>query len=171
MNTSAETAPAPPRRPSAAFMRRRLSRLVALGFGSGLAPLMPGTVGTLWAWLAFVVLDRWLGDAHWALVIAVGAAYGVHACGRVAAELGTDDPRAIVWDEIIAFWLVLWVAQPVGFAGQLGAFLLFRFFDMVKPPPVGYIDRRLSGGLGILADDVAAAGLTLFVIAMWRAWT
>src|SRR5690606_22613681 len=90
MSTSAEAAPAPPRRPSAAFMRGRVSRLVALGFGSGLAPLMPGTIGTLWAWLAFAVLDRWLGDAHWALVIAVGAAYGVHACGRVAAELGTD---------------------------------------------------------------------------------
>lgn len=171
MSTSAEAAPAPPRRPSAAFMRGRVSRLVALGFGSGLAPLMPGTVGTLWAWLAFAVLDRWLGDAHWALVIAVGLAYGVHACGKVAAELGADDPRAIVWDEVVAFWLVLWVAQPVGFMGQLGAFLLFRFFDTVKPPPVGYIDRRLSGGIGILADDIAAAGLTLFVMALWRSWT
>jgi phosphatidylglycerophosphatase A len=171
MSTSVEPVAAPKRRATAAFMRGKFSRLVALGFGSGLAPLLPGTVGTLFAWLSFVVLDRWLGDAHWALLIAAGTAYGTHACGKVARELGTDDPRAIVWDEILAFWLVLWVAQPAGFRGQLGAFLLFRFFDMVKPPPVGYIDRRFSGGFGILADDFAAAGLTLFVIAMWRAWT
>src|SRR5690606_26449112 len=128
MSTSAEPTPAPapapaeaasaagpgaagrPGRPTAAFMRQRFSRLVALGFGSGLAPFAAGTVGTLWAWIAFYVLDRWLGDLHWALLIAAGIAYGIHACGKVAAELGTDDPRAIVWDEIVAFWLVLWVA-------------------------------------------------------------
>ncbi len=171
MNTSAEPAPARPPRASAAFMRRRFSRLVALGFGSGLAPLAAGTVGTLWAWAAFNVLDRWLGDLHWALLIGIGTLYGIHACGKVAAELGAEDPRAIVWDEIIAFWLVLWVAQPEGFAGQLGAFLLFRFLDAAKPPPIGYIDRRFSGGFGIFADDLAAAGLTLFVIALWRSWT
>ena len=170
MSISAEPA-VRPGRPTAAFMRRRFSRLVALGFGSGLAPFAAGTAGTLFAWIAFVVLDRWLGDLQWALVIGVGIAYGTHACGKVAAELGTDDPRPIVWDEIVAFWLVLWVAQPAGFTGQLGAFALFRFFDAVKPPPVGYIDRRLKGGFGILADDLAAAGMTLFVIALWSAWT
>ncbi|MFA7505330.1 MAG: phosphatidylglycerophosphatase A [Burkholderiaceae bacterium] len=170
MNTSAESI-VRPGRPTAAFMRRRVSRLVALGFGCGLAPFGAGTVGTLWAWVSFLVLDRWLGDAQWALLIGIGIAYGIHACGKVAAELGTDDPRAIVWDEIIAFWLVLWIAQPASLAGQFAAFVLFRFFDIAKPPPVGYIDRRLSGGTGILADDIVAAGLALFVIALWRSWT
>ena len=151
-------------------MRHRLSRMVALGFGSGLAPFAAGTVGTLWAWVSFVVLDHWLGDLQWALLIGIGIAYGIHACAKVAAELGADDPRAIVWDEIVAFWLVLWVAQPVDLAGQFGAFLLFRFFDAAKPPPVGYLDRRLSGGFGIMADDLAAAGMSLFVIALWRTW-
>ena len=148
-------------------MRRRLSRLVALGFGSGLAPLMPGTVGTLWAWLAFVVLDRWLGDAHWALVIAVGAAYGVHACGRVAAELGTDDPRAIVWDEIIAFWLVL-LLVPATFVSQLVAFLLFRAFDILKPPPIRQVDRAWKTPFGVMADDLLAAAYTVLVVAFWQ---
>lgn len=151
-------------------MRQRLTRLVALGFGSGLSPVAAGTAGTLLAWLSFVVFDHWLEDPYWALLIFGGIALGVPVCGKVAAELGTADPGAIVWDEIVAFWLVLWVARPETLAGQAVAFLLFRFFDIVKPPPVGWLDRRLSGGTGIMADDLAAAGLALFVIALWRAW-
>lgn len=165
-STSSEEAP----KATAAFMRGRLSRWIALGFGSGLSPVAAGTVGTLWAWLAFVVLDPWLGDLQWGLLIAIGLAIGIPICGKVAAELGTADPRPIVWDEIIAFWLVLWVAQPVGLLEQFVAFALFRFFDAVKPPPVGYLDRKLQGGFGIMMDDLAAAGLTLFVIALWKAW-
>lgn len=150
-------------------MVRRPARLVALGFGSGLSPIAPGTAGTLWAWLSFVVLDRWLGDLAWAVLIAAGIAYGIHACAQVAAEIGDTDPGSIVWDEIVAFWLVLWISRG-DVAAQLGAFVLFRFFDMVKPPPVRTVERRFAGGFGIVVDDLVAAGLSLLVIAGWRAW-
>ncbi|MBN9425332.1 MAG: phosphatidylglycerophosphatase A, partial [Burkholderiales bacterium] len=135
--TSAERLPArgPAPRPDVRFMRQRLSRLVALGFGSGLSPWAPGTVGTLWAWLSFVVLSQWLGPLGWGLLIAAGFAGGIVACSRTARDLGVADHGAIVWDEIVAFWLVLLVAPGVWVA-QLGAFVLFRFFDIVNPQPI-----------------------------------
>jgi phosphatidylglycerophosphatase A len=158
------------RRPDAGFLLRRPSRFVALGFGSGLSPIAPGTIGTLAGWLAFVLIDPLIGDLHWGLLILAALAYGVPACGRVAAELGGDDPGPIVWDEIVAFWIVLWVARPEGFAAGLGAFALFRFFDAVKPPPIGHIDRTVTGPVGIFADDLAAAAATLLALALWSAW-
>jgi phosphatidylglycerophosphatase A len=82
--------------------------------------------------------------------------------------MGVDDHGAIVWDEIIAFWFVLWLA-PAGFASQFIAFVLFRFFDIVKPPPIGWLDRNLRGGLGIMIDDVAAAFMTVFILSIWQA--
>ena len=149
-------------------MRERLSRLVALGFGSGLSPWAPGTVGTLWAWVSFVVLDSWLQPAHWAAVIAGGVALGAWACGRTARDLGVADHGAIVWDEIVAFWLVLLVAGG-GFGTQLAAFALFRFFDIVKPPPIRHFDATLKNGFGVMFDDLLAAFYTLLVLALWRA--
>lgn len=162
-------------------MLRHPARWIALGFGSGLAPKAPGTVGTLWAWVAFLVLDRWLDDAAWAWVLAGGFVLGWWACTRTAQHLGVGDPGAIVWDEILAFWLVLWLWMPAGFIGQLAAFALFRFFDAVKPPPVGWADRRYKlrpgtaigwrEGFGILFDDLVAAFCTLMILALWTvAW-
>jgi phosphatidylglycerophosphatase A len=159
---------------SLAFMGRYPSRWIAIGLGSGLARRAPGTVGTLWAWAAFLLLDRWLGDAGWAALIAASLAVGVWACTRTAQALGQTDPGAIVWDEIVAFWIVLWLLMPAGFVAQTVAFVLFRAFDAIKPGPVGYVDRRFkraSGwlqGVGILADDLVAALCTLLVIASWR---
>jgi phosphatidylglycerophosphatase A len=169
-------------RVSAAFMLRHPARWVALGFGSGLSPRAPGTVGTLWAWVAFLVLDRWLGDLQWALLIAAALVLGVWACTRTAQHLGMGDPGAIVWDEVIAFWIVLWLIAPAGLGGQLVAFALFRYFDAAKPGPVGWADQRYKlrpgqaigwrQGWGILFDDLVAAGCTLLVIALgvtlWR---
>jgi len=163
--TSPERAPAPVR-PDSRFMRQRLSRLLALGFGSGLSPRAPGTVGTLWAWLAFVVLDRWLEPAAWAAVLVVGAAVGIWACGKTARDLGVADHGSIVWDEIVAFWLVL-LFVPAGFAAQFAAFLVFRFFDIVKPPPIRYFDATLEGGFGVMFDDLLAALYTLLLFALW----
>lgn len=178
----------PPRRaavpPAPRAVLRHPAHWVALGFGSGLAPRAPGTVGTLWAWVAFLVLDGWLGAAGWALVIAAAAALGVWACTRTAQHLGTADPGAIVWDEVLGFWLVLWLLMPAPWWGQLAAFALFRLFDTVKRGPVGWADRLCKlrpgqaigwrQGVGILFDDVVAAGCTLAVIALaltvWR-WT
>lgn len=170
---------AAPRRATARFMLGHPARWIALGFGSGLSPKAPGTVGTLWAWVAFLVFDRWLGDAGWAWTLALGTAVGWWACTVTARHMNTPDPGAIVWDEVLAFWLVLWVAAPMGLWGQLTAFGLFRFFDAVKPGPVGWADALFKGergkrvdwaqGFGILFDDVVAAGCTLLVIALWRA--
>lgn len=172
-----DTRSAMPSRANAAFMRRHPARWIALGFGSGLSPWAPGTVGTLWAWVAFLVLDRWLaplGPGAWASVIGGSVLLGLWACTRTAQDLGVADPGAIVWDEVVGFWLVLWLVMPAGWLAQLAAFGLFRFFDAVKPGPVGWCDRRFKAargwrqGAGILADDLVAALCTLLVIAIWR---
>jgi len=169
---------AAPRPASLGFMLRHPARWIALGFGSGLAPKAPGTVGTLWAWATFLVLDRWLGEAQWALVLATSLLLGVWACTRTARELGLADPGCIVWDEVIAFWAVLWLVMPTGLVGQAVAFALFRFFDVVKPGPVRWADQRFKNargwrlGVGIIFDDLVAALCTLLVIALWRfAWS
>jgi phosphatidylglycerophosphatase A len=164
---------APPRA-NAAFMRRHPSRWIALGFGSGLSPGAPGTVGTLWAWLAFLVFNPWLDAAGWGVLIGASLVVGVWACTRTAQDLAMSDPGAIVWDEVIAFWIVLWLIMPAGFVAQAIAFALFRFFDAVKPGPIGWTDRRFKHargwmqGVGIIADDLVAALCTLLVIALWR---
>ena len=162
-------------RPTAAFMRRHPAHWIALGFGSGLSPFAPGTAGTLWAWLAWLLLSRWLDSAAQGALIAVSTLVGWWACTVTARRLNTLDPSNIVWDEVVAFWLVLWLVMPTGLAGQLVAFALFRFFDAVKPGPVGWADRAFHGfgprgGFGILADDFVAAFCTLLVIAGWKAF-
>jgi phosphatidylglycerophosphatase A len=166
-----------PRRATAAFMWRHPARWIALGFGSGLSPWAPGTVGTLWAWVAFLVLDRWLapfGPWAWGGVVAASLLVGLWACTRTAEDLGVADPGAIVWDEVVAFWIVLWLVTPAGWLAQFVALGLFRFFDAAKPGPVGWCDRRFKSargwrqGAGILADDLVAAFCTLLVIALWR---
>lgn len=167
-----------PLKPSAAFMFRHPAHVIALGFGSGLSPIAPGTVGTLWAWLAFLVMQPHLSDLHWAIVLGVGSLIGWWACTLTARHLFTADPGAIVWDEIIAFWAVLWLAMPMGLWGQVWAFALFRFFDAVKPGPVAWADALFKGrrgqpvgwaqGFGILFDDYIAALCSLLVIALWR---
>lgn len=152
------------------------ARWLALGLGSGLSPRAPGTVGTLWAWASFLVLAPWLQAADWAVLILAAFCVGVWACTRTARDLGMADPGAIVWDEIVAFWLVLWLVTPSGWWMQCLAFALFRYFDAVKPGPVGWADalfKRRPGqpigwaqGFGILFDDLVAAGCTLLVLAL-----
>jgi phosphatidylglycerophosphatase A len=179
-----DATPAPARSATTAFMRRHPAHWVALGFGSGLSPRAPGTVGTLWAWVAFLVLDRWLDAGGWAAMLLASFVVGWWACTRTARALGIADPGAIVWDEVVAFWLVLWVVMPAGLWAQATAFALFRYFDAAKPGPVGWADRAFKGrtgapigwgqGFGILFDDLVAALCTLFVFALgvslWRAW-
>jgi phosphatidylglycerophosphatase A len=172
---------AAPRRADARFMLQHPAPLIALGFGSGLSPRAPGTGGTLWAWAAFVLLQHWLDDWQWAALLIVGLLLGLWACTVTARHLGIADPSAIVWDEVIAFWAVLWLLLPAGLLLQVLAFALFRFFDAVKPGPVGWADRRFklragqaigwAQGVGILLDDLVAALCTLLVIAVGvRLW-
>lgn len=160
--------PPPPGRPTFAFMRPRLSRWVALGFGSGLSPVAPGTVGTLWAWATFALLDPFLWDAAWWSLIAGGFALGCWACARTGRDLGVGDHGGMVWDEIVAFWAVLLMVPP-GFESQLVAFFVFRAFDVLKPPPIRHLDRTVKGGFGVMLDDAVAAFYTVLAFALWIA--
>jgi phosphatidylglycerophosphatase A len=173
---------APMRRPTWRFLLSHPAHLVALGFGSGLSPVAPGTAGTLWAWFVFVALFPHFDNTAWAALLAGGTLVGWWACTRTARRMGVSDPGSIVWDEVIAFWLVLWVIMPAGLVAQAAAFALFRFFDAVKPGPVAWADALFKGrpgepvtaaqGLGIMFDDLIAAVCTLVVIALarWAGW-
>ena len=158
-------------KPNARFMFSHYSHLIAQGFGSGLSPIMPGTSGTLFAWLSFVVLtQRWpeiFTPLHWGIIIAVGFVIGIWVCDRTGRDLGVSDDGSMVWDEIIAFWLVLLFIMPAGLSTQAWAFAWFRFFDMVKPPPIRYFDRHIKGGFGVMWDDIMAAFYTLLAFALW----
>ena len=171
-----------PRRASARFMLGHPARWIALGFGSGLSPKAPGTFGTMWAWGVFLLIAPWMNDLAWGLLIGIGTVVGWWACTVTARHLNTPDPGAVVWDEVLAFWLILWLIAPAGWLGQLIAFGLFRVFDAAKPGPVGWADRLFKAergaagtyeigwaqGFGILFDDFVAAGCTLAVIAIYR---
>ncbi len=171
MQTEPPTAPAAvTRRTNVRFMLSHPAHIVSLGFGSGLTPFMPGTFGTLFGWLTFVALNRYLTVPEWWGLIAGGFAAGIWLTGFTAKKMGVADPGAVVWDEIIAIWFVLLLVTPATFSEQLSAFLIFRFFDMVKPPPIRYFDRNLKGGFGIMIDDLVAAFMTLLVIALWRSF-
>ncbi|MAK56443.1 MAG: phosphatidylglycerophosphatase A [Pusillimonas sp.] len=140
-------------------------RLLVMGFGSGLLRPAPGTWGTLLAWFLWFVAVSRLNDVGIALVLVASFAYGCWACQRVGKALGRPDDSRMVLDEIVAFWLVLWLV-PAGFFTQLAAFLLFRFFDIVKPPPIGWFDARLKNGFGVMWDDIVAALYALLVLAV-----
>jgi phosphatidylglycerophosphatase A len=156
-----------PLRPTFEFMKPRLSRWIALGLGSGLSSTAPGTVGTLLGWVSFVVLHALIGDIGMLTACAAGFAVGVWAVGRTGRDLGVVDHGAIVWDEIIAFWLVL-LLVPATFTSQLFAFLLFRAFDILKPPPIRQVDRLWKTPFGVMADDLLAAAYTVLVMAFWQ---
>ena len=164
----------PPRQPTVGFMLSHPAHVLALGFGCGLARTAPGTWGTLWAWASFILLQHWLAPARIGEVILLALPLGWWACTVTARNLRCMDPASIVWDEIVCFWIVLWMVTPAGWAGQLAAFLLFRLFDIWKPGPMGWADRKFKdvgwrGGFGILADDLLAAFCTLLVLALWKA--
>lgn len=173
MNPSSIPAPGPEGAPTTSSAIRPTLRLMlshpahhlALGFGSGLMPFAPGTWGTLFAWASFVVLDRWLGDGGWALLILATILLGAVAAQKTGATLGRADHGAIVIDEIAAFWLVLWLLPP-GVLTQALAFVVFRFFDILKPPPIRAIERRFKGGIGVMLDDLMAALYTLLAAAI-----
>jgi phosphatidylglycerophosphatase A len=155
------------------FLLSHPAHFIALGAGSGLSRLAPGTAGTLWAWAVFLLLQIWLTPLQMGMLIAASTLVGWWACTVTAQHMGVADPGAIVWDEVIAFWFVLWLVTPTTFWGQLGAFVLFRYFDAAKPGPVRWADSLFKGfgwrgGWGIIFDDLVAAFCTLLVIAIWR---
>jgi len=158
--------PAPaPSAPDWTFLLAHPAHGVALGFGSGLLRPAPGTWGTLAGWAAFVVLDRWLSPAAWLLVLPLTFVLGAVCAQRTGADLGRADHGAIVIDEILAIWVVLLLLPPTLLAQSLGV-LVFRAFDIVKPPPIGFVDRRFKNGFGVMADDLVAAFYALLAAAV-----
>lgn len=135
---------------------------LAMGFFSGLSPKAPGTVGSAMAWLLMwpisLLPEVWI--IAWLIIAAV---VGVYICQDAAKRLGVHDHSAIVWDEFVGMWLVLWLLPHTMLIWGL-AFLSFRFFDVIKPWPIGWMDRRLSGGLGIMIDDLMAAIYAIILI-------
>ncbi|MGE0351346.1 phosphatidylglycerophosphatase A family protein [Hydrogenophaga sp.] len=167
------TAGVPLPHPTWRFLLAHPAHFIALGAGAGLSRFAPGTAGTLWAWVAFLLLEPLLTPPGWALLIGASTLVGWWACTVTARHMHIADSGHIVWDEVVAFWLVLWLVSPTDFWGQLAAFLIFRLFDMVKVGPMAWADQTFKGfgprgGFGILLDDFAAAFCTLIVIALWR---
>lgn len=127
---------------------------LAFGLGSGCSPKAPGTLGSLVGLLIYVVLP--IESILSSLVLVVlGFMLGVYLCGKAAETLGVHDHGGIVWDEFVGIWIAL-IALPVGWYWYLAAFGLFRLFDIWKPQPIRYLDQKVSGGLGIMLDDVLA---------------
>ncbi|MDX3904798.1 MAG: phosphatidylglycerophosphatase A [Pigmentiphaga sp.] len=148
-------------------MRARLSRVIAFGLGSGLVRPAPGTWGTLLAWVLWLPIVRVLeAPVHQGIFLLAAFALGVWACDRAGRDLGVPDHGGMVWDEMVAFWIVLWLI-PGSTVAQAFGFLLFRLFDILKPPPIAHFDRRLKNGLGVMWDDLIAAFYTLLVFALY----
>ena len=128
--------------------------LLSLGFGSGLMPVAPGTFGTLVA-IPFYLLIAQLELPYYLAFILLAFGLGVYLCQYTSATLGVHDHSGIVWDEFVGFWITM-IAVPVTWQWIVGGFVLFRLFDIVKPWPVKIVDKRMTGGFGIMFDDVLA---------------
>jgi len=154
--------------PSLRFLFSHPAHFFALGCGSGLSRLMPGTAGTLFAWVSFVWLFQLVSQSIFLVFLAFAFVLGIYAIHKTGLDLGEPDHGSIVWDEIVPFWAVLFMT-PAGFFWQLAAFILFRFFDIVKPQPARWFDAKMKNGLGVMLDDVVAALYTLLVlgVAQW----
>ena len=145
---------------------RRWDGFLALGFGSGLAPRAPGTFGTLVAVPLAVALKQ-LPVTGQLAVIVLAFLLGVWICDRVGKRLGVTDHGAMVWDEFVGYWLAV-LLVPGSWPWLLAGFVLFRFFDILKPWPIRVLEKRLPGGLGVMFDDVIAgvmAGAVLLLAA------
>lgn len=155
-------------KPTLGFLFAHPAHFIALGFGSGLSPVAPGTAGTLAAWLLFPLVRPHFSDLGFFVFLVAAFAVGVLACARSGRDLGVVDHGSIVWDEIVPFWAVL-LLTPTGWLWQLAAFLWFRFYDIMKPPPANYFDEQVKNGFGVMMDDVIAAGYTVLTLALFKA--
>jgi phosphatidylglycerophosphatase A len=157
------------RRPDARFLLAHPAHFIALGFGAGLAPRAPGTVGTVVGLLLCWVLQPFLSPVAITLLAVALFMAGVWACDVTGRALGVVDSGAMVWDEVVAFLPLAAFAETLWM--QAIAFGLFRLFDIWKPFPIRQLERRIPGGLGVMADDVLAAGYALaLVILMQRSF-
>jgi phosphatidylglycerophosphatase A len=151
-------------RPDLKFLLAHPAHLIAFGFGSGLAPRAPGTVGTLLGLPLFWLITAAAPDRPNQIILLLAAfLLGVWACGRTGRALGVADHGGMVWDEIVAFALVL-SFTPAGWTWMALAFALFRLFDILKPWPIRMADRNLKNGFGVMFDDLLAAGFAMAVL-------
>jgi phosphatidylglycerophosphatase A len=141
---------------------------LAFGFGSGLMPIAPGTWGTLAAIPLYLLL---VGLPWWMYLAVTGVAFvlGVSLCSKVSVELGVHDHKGIVWDEIVGYFLTMFLA-PHTLPWMITGFVLFRIFDIWKPQPIKWVDQHVQGGLGIMLDDVLAAipAWIIMQLLIWR---
>ena len=138
---------------------------LAVGFGSGLVPKAPGTFGTLAA-IPFYFLMQDLGVLAYLIVLVISFAVGCYFCDKTSRDWKVHDHGAIVWDEFVGFWITMFLI-PFDWKWVLIGFILFRFFDILKPWPIRYLDKQVEGGFGIMIDDVLAgvyAWICLFLI-------
>jgi phosphatidylglycerophosphatase A len=167
----------PVRHPNWRFMMSSPLHVIALGFGSGLSRFAPGTFGTVFACLLFWVVQIWvdscsggrvchlISDWLWPVLIILGFLLGCWACQVTGKRLGSSDHGAMVWDEIVAMCLVLYIL-PKTWTVQVFGFLVFRAIDIIKPQPIRYFDKKWKNGFGVMFDDLLAAGITLLLMAI-----
>jgi len=151
-------------RPRPGFVFSHPAHLIAFGFGAGLAPFAPGTAGTALGW----ALGWALGGLYPGVLLLTAVVFfvlGLWACEITGRHLGIADHGGMVWDEVVAFLLVL-AFVPQELVWQAAAFVAFRFFDIAKPPPIRHFERRYSGGFGVMFDDLLAAVYTLLLLAL-----
>jgi phosphatidylglycerophosphatase A len=153
-------------KPDARFAASHPAHMIAFGFGAGLSPWAPGTAGTLLAW----PVGGWLAAAGMPVAVPfvlIGVLFivGIWACDVTGRRLGVHDHGGMVWDEFVAFLLVLAILPPT-LAWQAAGFVAFRFFDILKPPPIRWFERRYHGGFGVMFDDLLAAGYALLLLAL-----
>ncbi len=137
-------------------------QFLALGFGSGLAPKAPGTFGTLAAIPLYLLLTL-LTPLFYALAVLVMTLVGFYICGKAADDVGVHDHPAIVWDEFVGFFITMYMI-PVTWQSIVLGFVLFRLFDILKPWPISFIDKKVAGGFGIMIDDVLAGAFALIIM-------
>lgn len=168
MNTKQKDKPVPGRAALKKIALGSPSGLLAFGFGSGLSPFAPGTMGTVVA-IPFVFALKSLGAPGFWVALLLLFLLGIQLCGHVSRKLGMHDHGGIVWDEMVGYWLSV-AFVPLQWHWLLVAFVLFRFFDIYKPWPIRQLDRKVSGGFGIMIDDVVAALFTIIILAILQYW-
>lgn len=145
--------------------------LLAVGFGSGLLHPAPGTWGSALGTVLGVFLLALLGPKTFLILTALCFILGCYLCQKTADDMGVHDHGAIVWDEFVGVFIVLAAVPTLSLPWILTAFLFFRFFDILKPFPIRFFDKKLESGFGIMVDDVLAAiyaVIVIFLIQMWR---
>ncbi|STX52177.1 phosphatidylglycerophosphatase A [Legionella busanensis] len=141
---------------------------VAFGFGTGLLPIAPGTWGTLAALPLYLLINNYSLPIY-LFIIFLFFILGIYVSGKVVKDLGVDDYGGIVWDEVVGYLLTM-AGAPIGFFWMLSGFILFRLFDIWKPFPISFIEKRIKGGLGVMLDDILAA-VPACLILKGLAWT